>query len=254
MRVDRNASSVLLAARIVDGNNDPIDAIAFNDVSFTVQYLLPGGSSWQSLTLVDGTLGTWIARSWKAFPATQDGTYQFGVPDNWIVAGKSTAVRFKYGANPWQYDAIEAVNNIAQANEEAIANLVLSGIAAIRAQLVGVVDNGSTTDLTLTQRTDWNATDGHAIDFDLVDAGVDFTGATALFGTSAINGETLGGTVTIVNGVPGSCTVRLEFTDLDLNHPTGTYQFNIKVIQTASDADKIPAVRGTITLAADYTE
>lgn len=258
MRVDRNASSVILAARLVDADSDPIDSLAFNDASLTVQFLLPGSLAWATLTLVDGVLGSWVSRSWEAYPdspeSPQDGTYQFCVPDNWIVAGKATGVRFKVGANPWQYDAIEAVNNIAEANEQEIADRVLSGISAIRAQLVGVVDNGSTTDLVLTQRTDWNATDGRAVEFDFEAAGVDFTGATALFGTSQVGGEALSATATVVNAAVGSCTVRLTFTDEDLNHPSGVYQFNVKVVQTAGDGDKIPVTRGTITLSEDYTE
>lgn len=254
MLVDRNASSVIATLRLVDGAKNPIDSVAYNDASLTVHRKKPTDTDWVDVTgdLVDGTLGSYLSASWKAYATSpQDGTYQFCPPDDWVVAGKSTLIRVKHSSNPWQYDAVEASGSVATANEESIANLVLAGISAIRAQLLGVVDNGTSTDLTLTQTTDWNSGDGHAIEFDIVDAGVDFTSSTAAFGTSLIDGEALTATASIVDPAIGSCKIRLEFTDVDLDHPKGTYQFNAVVVQ--ADGDRLPGARGSITLAEDYT-
>lgn len=253
VRVDRNASGVIETIRLIDSAGDPLDG----ETAATVvcHYRLPGADDWEALTLDAGTLATFVSGSLVAMPNTplaRDGTYQFCPPDAWIVAGKRTAVRFKVGANAYQYDAIEAVNSVALANSEEIADQVLAGISAIRAQLVGYVDNGSQTDITLTQNTDWNSTDGHALEFAIVDAGVDFTSATAIFGTSLVDGESLSATATIENGTVGSCTVRLEFSAANVNKPVGTYQFNVIVAQPG-DGDRLPGVRGSIVLAEDYT-
>ena len=55
--------------------------------------------------MVDGTLGVYLANSWKEIGA---GVYQWCPPDAVIVANTSTIVRAVYGSNRAQHDTIEA--------------------------------------------------------------------------------------------------------------------------------------------------
>lgn len=256
MLVDRNGANYIGHPRLVDAPGNPIDDLAHD--GFTLHVIRPGlDDDWVDVTanLKAGTPGGWEAYSWVKHGTVnglpQDGTYQLGIPQDWIVAGRSTQVRFQVASNPFQYDVVEASGSLATANEAEIADNVLAEINAIRAQLLGVVDNGNGEDITLTQSTDWDAADGRAIEFSVTHDGVDFSSATAAFGTSQVDGESLAASASILNPTVGSCTVRLEFSNAQISKPPGLYQFNVVIVQP--DGDRIPGPRGTITLVEDYT-
>lgn len=100
-----NASSLIQTVLLIDSNSDPITGVAHNDADLAVSYKLQTSGSWVTPSLVDGTLGTYLANSWKEIGA---GIYQWCPPNAVIVANTNTLVRVVYGANAPQYDTIEA--------------------------------------------------------------------------------------------------------------------------------------------------
>lgn len=108
MQVYSNATSLIRTVRLVDDAGDPITAVAYNDASLEVAVRAQSAATWTVLTLVDGTLGSYLANSWKADP-DGDGLHQLCLPNSVVVAGTATNIRVTYGANPPQYDTVEAV-------------------------------------------------------------------------------------------------------------------------------------------------
>lgn len=88
-----------------DSSDDPITGVAFDDASLSLSYNLQTVGTWVTPTLVDGTLGTYLANSWKEIGG---GIYQWCPPNAVVVANTNTLVRAVYGANDPQYDTIEA--------------------------------------------------------------------------------------------------------------------------------------------------
>lgn len=108
MQVYSNATSLIRTVRLVDDAGDPITAVAYNDASLEVAVRAQSAATWTVLTLVDGTLGSYLANSWKADP-DGDGLHQLCLPNSVVVAGTATNIRVTYGANSPQYDTVEAV-------------------------------------------------------------------------------------------------------------------------------------------------
>lgn len=107
MLVPTNAASLITTVRLIDDAGDPITAVAYDDISLEVAVRAQSAATWTVLTLVDGTLGSYLASSWKADP-DGDGLHQLCLPNSVVVAGTATNVRVTYGANAPQYDTIEA--------------------------------------------------------------------------------------------------------------------------------------------------
>jgi hypothetical protein len=106
--VPRNATNLITHARLVDASNSAVTGVAYNG-TITVSYRRLSDSSWQSVTLVEGTLGTFIENSWKEI---DDGNYQFCPPNSAIVEGTSTLVRIVADGNPAIYGFINATGAI----------------------------------------------------------------------------------------------------------------------------------------------
>lgn len=105
MDIRTNETSLITQLLLTDDAGDPITGVAYDDADLAVSYRLVSGGAWVDLTLVDGTLGTFVASSWKEIGG---GLYQLCPPDAAIVANTATAVRVTYGANASQYDVLNA--------------------------------------------------------------------------------------------------------------------------------------------------
>lgn len=107
MQVPQDATEVILFLQLNDDtdSNDPIVDVLFSDASLSVKKIQPGDTSLQTVTLVGGAVGSYLANSWVH---VSDGLYQFCPPDSWIVAGSFTVVEFQYAAHRPQRDIIEA--------------------------------------------------------------------------------------------------------------------------------------------------
>lgn len=105
MIVPQNATNLILLLRLLDANGDAVTGVAKESV--TLVSLSYGDATWQPITLVNGTAGTYVTNGWIELG---NGEYQF-CPDNaLIVAGRTTQIRATVGSNPVQYGAIEAAS------------------------------------------------------------------------------------------------------------------------------------------------
>lgn len=100
-----NSTSLIQRVLLTDDNGDPITGVAFDSGSLALSYNLQAVGAWVTPTLVDGTLGVYLANSWKEIGG---GIYQWCPPNAVVAANTSTLVRAVYGANDPQYDTIEA--------------------------------------------------------------------------------------------------------------------------------------------------
>lgn len=66
----------------------PLTGLAFNAAGLTCYYHRSSAASATSITLADGTVGTWSSGGWKQIDATNaPGEYQIGIPNAALVAG-----------------------------------------------------------------------------------------------------------------------------------------------------------------------
>ncbi len=106
MLFPKDASNLILPVRLATDGETPITGVAYNSASLSVGYRLDGssGSSFTSPTLVDGTLGTYIANSWKEIGS---GLYQYCPPNAVVVSGGITVLKIVYGSNQPRFDSLE---------------------------------------------------------------------------------------------------------------------------------------------------
>jgi hypothetical protein len=105
LQVPTNASSVILQVALLDAAGDRIASVAHNAAGLAFAYRVENQSTWTSVTLSDGTIGTWGSGTWKH---DVSGMYQIGLPNAAISANKRTFLRLTYGAIAPQFDSIEA--------------------------------------------------------------------------------------------------------------------------------------------------
>jgi hypothetical protein len=106
LQVPTNASSVILQVALLDGAGDRIPNIAHNAAGLAFAYRIENQSTWTSVSLSDGTIGTWGSGTWKH---DASGMYQIGLPNAAISANKRTFLRLTYGSIAPQFDSIEAI-------------------------------------------------------------------------------------------------------------------------------------------------
>lgn len=105
MFLDRDATNSIVVFLIVDDSNSPQTGFAHDEATFTLEYLdLVTG--WTAVTLVSMTPGTYTENGWAE---VSDGTYQFGVPNSWVVAGGFTNIRYQITGNSYRYDTLQWV-------------------------------------------------------------------------------------------------------------------------------------------------
>ena len=103
MLFSSDAASLIQVLRVVDSSDSAVTGIAFDDADLQVSYKLQAGSAFVSPTLVEGTIGTYLANSWVEI---SDGLYQWCPPAAAVVANTSTVLRLTYDGFT-QYDTIE---------------------------------------------------------------------------------------------------------------------------------------------------
>ena len=105
MDLPRNTQNLKLIARLLNGTT-PITGVAFNNPGLSVESWSDGDSSWQTVTLVDGTLGSFTANSWQEIG---DGEYQFCPHNDLLVPGKVTYIKITYDSNPPWYGQLKPI-------------------------------------------------------------------------------------------------------------------------------------------------
>lgn len=100
-----NKQDLLLGIRVLGDDLLPITGKTGDDPLWSIGYRRPN-STWVDLSLVNGTLYT-FADSSLVEDEGGDGIYWLGIPNSAKVAGERLLVRFKYGANNFDYDAID---------------------------------------------------------------------------------------------------------------------------------------------------
>lgn len=148
MIVDRDATEVILLVKLVDLQNVAITGVAHNDASLALEYMQPGDTGFSTLSLVAGTLGTYISASWVEVGG---GIYQFCAPDTFVVAGKYTTIKITYDIyDPW-YDTVMATGNAGEVTID-MAQATPGG-STTGAQLDNIQEVGSTSGGTDTSGT-----------------------------------------------------------------------------------------------------
>lgn len=105
VQVAKDATDLLLWVELVDENNDYISNVAYDNSDLVFKKLSVGDSSFQTVTLVEGTVGTYLENSWVEISG---GLYQFCPPNSWIVENQATLVQVEYPGVRDQRDLIEA--------------------------------------------------------------------------------------------------------------------------------------------------
>lgn len=114
MIVDRTRTELIATIRfLTDGvpsstNPAPITGLDYSDPSVLIGYKLDGDTSWNDLTLVEGTLGTYTD-SGLIEDSDSNGLYELGIPNAAKIAGKSTLWRFAADSNGYRYSRIDYV-------------------------------------------------------------------------------------------------------------------------------------------------
>lgn len=105
LQVPVDASEVILHVALLNAAGERIPNVAFNAAGLAFAYRIENQATWTTVTLADGTIGTWESGRWKH---DGSGMYQIGLPNAAIAANKRTFLRLTFGALPPQFDSIEA--------------------------------------------------------------------------------------------------------------------------------------------------
>lgn len=142
MIVTQNATELILLVKLVDSVGDPITGISESGV--VMESLSYGDATWQTVTLVAGTAGTFVSNGWVELGS---GEYQFCPANSLVVSGRDTRFRATVGANPVQYGFINAsgFGNTSAAAQSAIE----VGLLVLETKR----QKGSTTPLTIVWET-----------------------------------------------------------------------------------------------------
>lgn len=249
MLVSRTASSLNLRVRLVDNDDDPLPNIAYNNADLTVRYRRPTDTSWQTITLVAGTPGSWTANGWIGIGG---GWHELGLPDAAIVPGGRTELEIVYAANRPQADAIDAVLGLSSAETGAIAAAVADEIRTASYTLLinrDLLNNG---EMRVTQRDDYAAADGRAYEVLIEKEGVDFTEATVVAGAGTLPGSpAIVPTASLHDKTVGSCVLRLEFTSDSLNVAPGRYNWDAHIVLSGR---RNTVVSGTVIVEPKYAD
>ncbi len=105
MIVPSNTQDLILSVHLVDDGGSPIAGQAFNTAGLVVSYRLESASAYTTLTLVDGTVGTYLANSWKEVGL---GEYQLCLPNSALAPGNETNLKIVVGSNAPLFDSVQA--------------------------------------------------------------------------------------------------------------------------------------------------
>ena len=90
MDVPRNAQNLILTAQVLDDAEQPVTGITFNGGSLEITKRGPSDIAWLPLTLVAGSVGSYVSNSWIEVGA---GLYQFCPANDIIEPGQAVKIR-----------------------------------------------------------------------------------------------------------------------------------------------------------------
>lgn len=211
-----NVINIILRILVIDNSGNRISGLVFNSVGLAASYSLESNSVWVSPILVDGTLGTYIANSWKE---AGNGVYQYCPPNAVVVPNTTTLIRVVYGANEAQEDTIEARLS-AGCGDASSANQTLI-LAAIQSQLgntvVSISERGSSGfPRTLRKGDAYSIENGNAIYVRVYDVDdTEFT--TPLLGSGTllfVNANTVKFALTLVDAEIAEVQIAVEWVEV----------------------------------------
>jgi len=106
--LNENAANVNVLITIVDDNNNGIPDILFDDSDLEIYYFKDTATAWVQLTLVAGTLGSWVSNGFIELPDS-DGEYLLSLPAAAVTARKTTMLKIVYGTNKPLRDIVTLV-------------------------------------------------------------------------------------------------------------------------------------------------
>jgi hypothetical protein len=241
--LDRTAENVILTLIVRDANGSPVPNLAFNAAGLAAHYRASAGTTWTAITLAAATAGTWTEGGWVHLG---DGVYQLGLPNDAIVPGDRTTIRLTYGANPKQYDSIDAV-----LSQSLRPSVVVENAGA------PVVDEGAA--FTITQRDDFeDDADIGPIGPIRIETDLPLLresnpprlrfGATQRLGSRYSETTHIIGTAyaEAVAGESDQYDIFIEITAAELNKPPGLYGWDVEAVFADNDVRTI--VDGQMTL------
>lgn len=111
MDIPTSINNLQLVVRVADDAGDVITGITFDDADLTLEAMVPGAITPAEIILVEGTLDTFLANSWKEI---ERGYYQFCPSNDLIIPGGVTIFLLTYASNKTQEGVVNAsgANNI----------------------------------------------------------------------------------------------------------------------------------------------
>lgn len=206
MDVPRNATNLVLLARIADVNGDPIVGITHNDPLLSISAFAFGFSEFEEITLVAGAIGQYIANSWTE---VSDGVYQFCPENDLIVSGRSTVVKAVYDERT-TFGHINAIGETV--DQDSLLGGLLTGLSSVSITRIGPEFEPATKTVTIYAGDDYLATNSNALTFALTLPGVSLTGASAVFAADAKYQSILRGTASLIDTDTENPKLRLEWT------------------------------------------
>ena len=89
MIVDRSKTDLIASFRFLDDLNAPIPSLVAADGTISIGYKKNGATTWTDLTLVTGTLGTWIENGFIE-DSGGNGLYELSLPNASSIPGQRT--------------------------------------------------------------------------------------------------------------------------------------------------------------------
>lgn len=205
MDVPRNATDLILLARIADVNDDPIVGIAHDDPLLSISAFAFGFSAFEEITLFPGEIGQYIANSWAE---VTDGVYQFCPANELIVSGRSTVILARYDERT-TFGHINAIGETI--DQDSLLGGLLTGLSSVSITRIGPEFEPGTRTVTIYQGDDYLAANGNALTFAITLPGVDLASASAVFAADSLYSSVLMGTATLIDTNTNNPKLRLEW-------------------------------------------
>jgi len=153
MIVDRSETELIATFRFLDDSNAPIPTLVHTDGTLSIGYKLHGSTVWTDLTLVSGTLGTWVSEGFVE-DSGGNGLYELGIPNTAKIPGKRTYWRFKQGSNQYRYDSIDYVAVPALETDAINFEITVPGVGPVFAESSIIYIKELNTNVTFTANQD----------------------------------------------------------------------------------------------------
>lgn len=109
--VKKGSTGVLIHFYVMDTSSttgDGLTGLAYNTGSLSAYYIRPGETGVTQITLVDSTVGVWASGGLKEVSSSaMPGVYEFGVPDQCLIAGADSCLLMFKGASDMRQTLID---------------------------------------------------------------------------------------------------------------------------------------------------